>query len=164
MALAATCLAPTAAVPLAQLAYSVGGTGQSLARALELPLPVTKFCGAVDVPPAVFTQRWQQVAGPPFKVSRPLAGPPPPRAAIEALLVGMHFRLLPGADGGPGAVAAATVLHCGGGASGAPPRQVPCMVRVEGLGGPGPATVAVATADAAATDALLQRLAALLGA
>lgn len=164
MALAATCLAPSAAVPVAQLAYSVPSTGQVLSRSLELPLVPTKFCAAVEVPPAVFAQRWQQVAAPPFRVSRPLGGAAAPqRAAVEALLGALSFRLLPGADGGEtGTVAAACVLHCGG-AGGAPPRQVPCMVKVEGCGGPaGDARVTVGTADGLATDALVTRLAALL--
>lgn len=165
MALAATCLAPSAAVPALQLAYSVPSTGQALSRGLELPLVPTKFCAAVEVPPAVFAQRWQQVAAPPFKVARPLGGAAPQRAAVEATLGALSFRVLPGAAGGePGTVAAACVLHCGG-AGGAPSRQVPCMVKVEDCGGPaGSGSVTVATADALATDALVTRLASLLGA
>lgn len=162
MPLTATCLAPSSATPLLQLGYSVPSTGQVLSRSLELPLVVTKFCHAVDVPPAVFTQRWQQVPGPPLKLGERLAAPPP-RPAAEALLTSLGFALLPGADPDPGALCAAAVLHCGG-AGGAPPRQVPCMVRLDGLGGAaaGGAGLAVLTADAAASEALRARLATLL--
>lgn len=157
--LTATCLAPSTATPLLQLGYSVPSTGQLLSRSLELPLVVTKFCHAVDVPPAVFAQRWQQVPGPPLKLGERLAAAPP-RPAAEALLASLGFALLPGADPDPAALCAAAVLHCGG-AGGAPPRQVPCMVRLDGLGGAG-AGLAVLTADAAASEALRARLAALL--
>lgn len=160
VSLTATCLAPSGGVPVAQLAYSVPSTGQVLSRSLELPLVVTKFCQAVEVPPAVFAQRWQQVAGPPFKLARRLSPVAPQRAAVETLLTALHFRLLPGADGDAATVCAACVLHCGG-SGGAAPRQVPCMIKVEGCGTTA-AGVAVATADAQATDALCQRLAALL--
>lgn len=162
MPLTATCLAPAAATPLLQLGYSVPSTGQLLSRSLELPLVATKFCHAVDVPPAVFAQRWQQVPGPPLKLSEQLAAAPP-RPAAEALLASLGFALLPGADPNPSVLSAAAVLHCGG-AGGAPPRQIPCMVRLEGLGGAaaGSASLAVLTADAAASEALRTRLAALL--
>lgn len=163
--LSATCLAASPSVPLLQLGYHVPSSGQSLNRSLELPLPATKFCAAVEVPPAVFQQRWQQVVGPPFKLVQrvPHAGPTAPvRAAVEGLLSSLHFRLLAGVDSSAAAVSAACVFHSGG-ADGAAPRQVPCMVKVEGCGG-GAATVAVATADAATTEALAQRLVQLLAA
>lgn len=163
--LAATCLSASPSVPLLQLGYRVASTGQALSRSLELPLPATKFCAAVDVPPAVFQQRWQQVAGPPFKLVQrvPHAGPTAPaRAAVEGLLSSLHFRLLEGVDSSAAAVSAVCVFHSVG-AGGAAPRQVPCMVKVEGCGGAA-ATVAVATADAATTEALAQRLVQLLAA
>ena len=130
-----------------------------LSRSLELPLVPTKFCQPVDVPPAVFQQRWQQVAGPPFKLAAALPGAAT-RAAAEALLPALGFRLLQGLDSEPAALSAACVFHCGG-AEGAPPRQVPCMVRLEGLGSAA-ASVAVASADATTSEALRGRLAALL--
>lgn len=149
MTLSATCLAPFLAVPAVLLGYSVPSTGQVLSRSLELPLVPTKFCSAVEVPAAVFAQRWQQVAGPPLKLTQALAGGAPNRAAAEALLPALGFKVLTGLDGG--ALAAACVFQCGG-AGAAPPRQVPCMVKLEG------GTLAVATADAVLTDALKQRL------
>ncbi|PRW60941.1 AP-2 complex subunit alpha-1-like [Chlorella sorokiniana] len=157
--LTATCLAPSPSVPLLQLGYRVPSTGQALSRSLQLPLPATKFCAAVEVPPAVFQQRWQQVAGPPFKLMQrvPHTGATAPaRAAVEGLLSCLHFSLLAGVDASAATVSAVCVFHSGG-AGGAPPRQVPCMVKVEGCGGAA-ATVAVATADAATTEALAQRL------
>lgn len=159
MSLAATCLAASPAAPVLQLGYAVAGTGQVLSRTLELPLIVTKFCAAVEVPSAVFAQRWQQVAGPPLKLSRPLGGGAA-RGGVEALLTALHLRLLPGADPDPATVCAACVFHSGG-AGGVPLRQVPCMVKVTGVGGAS-AVVTVATADAMTTDALVQRLAQLL--
>lgn len=158
--LTATCLAPFTATPLVQLGYTVPGTGQVLSRGLELPLVATKFCQPVEVPPAVFAQRWQQVAGPPFKLTEHLAGAPAAPAA-EALLSTLGFRLLPGLDADPSTLSAACVFHCGG-AGTVPPRQVPCMVKLQGAGGAG-ATLAVATADATTSEALRQRLAQLLG-
>jgi AP-2 complex subunit alpha len=163
--LTATCLAPSPSVPLLQLGYRVPSTGQALSRSLQLPLPATKFCAAVEVPPAVFQQRWQQVAGPPFKLMQrvPHTGATTPaRAAVEGLLSCLHFSLLAGVDASAATVSAVCVFHSGG-AGGAPPRQVPCMVKVEGCGGAA-ATVAVATADAATTEALAQRLVQLLAA
>lgn len=157
--LTATCLAPTAAAPVLQLGYAVPSTRQVLSCGLELPLVATKFCAPVEVPPAVFTQRWQQVGGPPLKLSEQLAGVPV-RGTIEALLPQLGFKLLSGADADL-AVLSATCVFNFGGAGATPPHQVPCMVKMEGLGGPG-CTLAVATADAAASDALLRRLAALL--
>lgn len=163
--LAATCLAASPSVPLLQLGYRVASTAQALSRSLELPLPATKFCAAVEVPPAVFQQRWQQVAGPPFKLVQrvPHTGATAPaRGAVEGLLTSLYFRLLAGVDSSAAAVSAVCVFHSGG-AGGAAPRQVPCMVKVEGCGGAA-ATVAVATADAATTEALAQHLVQLLAA
>jgi hypothetical protein len=154
--LSAACLAPFLATPVVQLGYAVPSTGQVLSRSLELPLVATKFCAPVEVPPSVFTQRWQQVAGPPLKAGVALGGGAT-RGGAEALLPTLGFKVLAGLDG-PAGLSAACVFQCG---PGTPPRQVPCMVKVEGLGGPG-ATLTVATADAMVTDALKQRLAALL--
>ena len=112
----------------------------------------------VDVPALVFAQRWQQVAGAPFKVDQALGSGAPSRGATEALLAALGLKLLPAMDHHGEGLSAACVFHCG---SGATLRQVPCMVRVTGLGSPTPA-LAVATADAAATDALKRALVGLL--
>lgn len=99
-----------------------------------------------------------QVAGPPYKVSAEVArGAPLAPAALAALLPSLSLQPLPGPEPVPGVASAACVLHCGGAA----PRQVPCMVQVAGLGGPA-LSVTVATADAAASEALRAELAELL--
>jgi hypothetical protein len=160
--LAAACLAPFLQPPTLQVGYRVPSTGQVLSRSLELPLIPTKFAAPVEVPAAVFAQRWQQVAGPPFKLRERVAGGGggAARGAVEALLAALNFKVLAGVPGdAPATVSAACVFHCGGGAAAA--RQVPCMVVVEGTGSPA-CTVAVATPDATTTDALKQRLVQLL--
>lgn len=159
VSLSATCLAPFLATPAVQLGYSVPGTGQVLSRSLDLPLVATKFCAPppVEVPAPVFAQRWQQVAGPPFKLTERLGGAAPAKAAAEALLPALGFRVLPAMDGGSGdALSAVCVFQCGG-AGGTQLRQVPCMVKLEGLGTPA-ASLAVATADATGTNAIKQAL------
>lgn len=152
--LSATCLVPFTATPQLQLGYTVPGTGQVLSRTLDLPLVATKFCQPVEVPPAVFAQRWQQVAGPPLKLSERVGASP----GADALLASLGFKVLAGVDANAdaGGISAACVFHCGG-AGGVGPRQVPCMVKVEG------GSLTVATADATASEALRARLAALLG-
>lgn len=130
----------------------------------RLPFPPAKFAQPVDVPREVFSARWTQVVGPPFKV----AAPAPPAAAtvgseaLERTLGALHLRIISGVEAaaaaGPGALAAACVLLMQD-AEGAPvPRQVPCMVIV------GPqSSIAVATADAAASAALLEQVSTVLG-
>jgi hypothetical protein len=159
--LAATCLAPFLQPPALQVGYRVPSTGQVLSRSLELPLIPTKFAAPVEVPAAVFAQRWQQVAGPPFKLREQVAGGGATRGVVEALLASLNFKVLAGVPGdAPTTVSAACVFHCSGGGAAAA-RQVPCMVVVEGVGSPA-CTVAVATPDATTTDALKQRLVQLL--
>ena len=160
MSLSVTCLAPFLQPPSLQLGYTLPSSGQTLARTLQLPLLVTKFSQPVEVPQQVFTLRWGQVAGPPFKLSaqvprvRPLAP-----AALDTLLPGLNLQRLHGIDPDPSVAAAACVLHCGG----AEARQVPCMLKIGGLDGRSTTvTVTVATADAVTTDALKSELATLL--
>jgi len=150
--LEATCLAPYTAPPVLQLGYTIQGEGSTAARTLDLPLPVTRFCQPVEVPQSVFTARWAQVAGAPFKLSQAVtmtAGP----AEVAGVLSSLHLRMLDGVDPTEGTVCAACVFHCGTPQA----RQVPCMVKVEGLvvgGGRARASVTVATADAMTTEAL----------
>lgn len=101
-----------------------------------------------------------QVAGPPFKLSADVAPASGALsdAAVQQLLASLHLRVLAGVAGvPPGATAAACVLHVGGGA--APARQIPCMVVVAA----GAGRVTVATADGAASAALLSQLTSVLG-
>jgi AP-2 complex subunit alpha len=157
--LEATCLTPFTRPPVLQLGYSIAGSGGlgTMARTLDLPLVVTKFCAPVEVPASVFTTRWAQVVGAPFKLSQNVAchgG----EDDVSRLLSVLQLQILPKeVDPTPGTVAAACVFHCG-----MPPqtRQVPCMVKIEGLsGGLGTAVLTVATADAMVTDALKAELA-----
>ena len=149
--LEATCLAPFVRPPVIQLGYTLGGgPGGSMARTLTLPLVTTKFCTPVEVPAAVFTARWAQVVGAPFKLSQQVPGFRGGGEDVGRLLSVLGMALLPEVSGG-GAVAAACVFHCG------PGRQVPCMIKVEGVGGDG-AAVVVATADALVTDGLRSEL------
>jgi AP-2 complex subunit alpha len=157
--LEATCLTPFTRPPVLQLGYSIAGSGGqgTMARTLDLPLVVTKFCAPVEVPTAVFTTRWAQVVGAPFKLSQNVVC----RGGeddVGRLLSVLQLQVLPKeVDPTPGTVAAACVFHCG-----MPPqtRQIPCMVKIEGLLGAGaPAVLTVATADAMVTDALKAELA-----
>lgn len=154
--LEATCTAPFIRPVVLQLGYTVAGVGSTMARTLDLPLVVTKFCTPVDVPPSVFTTRWAQVVGAPFKLTQQVAC----RGGsddIGRLLTVLQLQLLPEVDPTPGTVAAACVFH-----TGMPPqvRQVPCMVKVEGIdAGTGVAALTVATADAMVTDGLRGELA-----
>lgn len=163
VSLAVTCLQPCITPPSLQVGYVLPSTGQAVSRSLALPLFVAKFCQPVEVPRQVFAMRWDQVAGPPFKLSAevPRSGGPLPAAALDALLPSLNLQRLAGVDPDPSAVAAACVLHCGGPA----PRQVPCMVKIGGVGAAGqPLSVAVATADAVTSDALKSELVQLLSA
>lgn len=151
--LEATCLTPFTRPPVLQLGYSIAGSSGegTMARTLDLPLVVTKFCAPVEVPTAVFTTRWAQVVGAPFKLSQHVAckGGEDDVARLFSVL---QLQVLPKeVDPTPGTVAAACVFHCG-----MPPqtRQVPCMIKIEGLLGGGAAVLTVATADAMVTDAL----------
>ena len=153
--LEATCLTPFTRPPVLQLGYSIAGSGGlgTMARTLDLPLVITKFCAPVEVPTSVFTTRWAQVVGAPFKLSQQVSC----RGGeddVSRLFSVLQLQVLPKeVDPTPGTVAAACVFHCG-----MPPqtRQIPCMVKIEGLGGGlgGGAVLTVATADAMATDAL----------
>jgi AP-2 complex subunit alpha len=156
--LEATCLTPFTRPPVLQLGYSIAGSGGqgTMARTLDLPLVVTKFCAPVEVPTSVFTTRWAQVVGAPFKLSQNVAcrGGEDDIARLFSVL---QLHILPKeVDPTPGTVAAACVFHCG-----MPPqtRQIPCMVKLEGLLGSGAAVLTVATADAMVTDALKAELA-----
>lgn len=147
-----TCLAPFTAPPTLQLGYTLAAEGRTLARTLDLPLPVTRFCQPVDVPASVFTARWAQVAGAPFKLSQPLKSSAPAPEQVAAVLGSLHLLVLDGVDSTPGTVCAACVFHCGAPQA----RQVPCMVKVEQV--EGHVVVTVATADAMTTDSLKRHL------
>jgi hypothetical protein len=162
--LEATCLAPFRQPPQLQLGYRLASTGQYLAIALELPLGVTKFCQPVEVPAAVFTSRWAQVSGAPFKLSTGVAASAgtASRDAVASLLESLHLKVL-GADVEPrsDAIAAACLFHCGAPQA----KQVPCMVSIEGLAADGARaalTLTVATADAMLSDGLRGHLARML--
>lgn len=151
--LEATCLTPFTRPPVLQLGYSIAGSGgeSTMARTLDLPLVVTKFCAPVEVPTPVFTTRWAQVVGAPFKLSQNVACKGG-EDDIARLLSVLQLQVLPKeVDPTPGTIAAACVFHCG-----MPPqnRQIPCMVKIEGLSSGGAAVLTVATADAMVTDAL----------
>lgn len=149
--LLATCVVPSSRPPVLQLGYSLPGGMGTLARTLDLPLVPTKFCQPVDIPSTVFTTRWSQVVGAPFKLSQQVQSTASVQDVV-GLLGDLQMRILSGVDDTLGIVCAACVFHCG-----APPnsRQIPCMIKVEGVA-PGGALISltVATADAAATDAL----------
>uniref|UniRef100_A0A1D2AG34 AP-2 complex subunit alpha n=2 Tax=Auxenochlorella protothecoides TaxID=3075 RepID=A0A1D2AG34_AUXPR len=151
--------APGSAPLRLRLAYHTAD-GAAADVQLDLPLPPAKFSQPVDVPTEVFAARWEQVAGPPFKLSADVAPASGALsdAAVQQLLASLHLRVLAGVAGvPPGATAAACVLHVGGGA--APARQIPCMVVVAA----GAGRVTVATADGAASAALLSQLTSVLG-
>jgi AP-2 complex subunit alpha len=151
--LEATCLTPFTRPPVLQLGYSIAGSGGhgTMARTLDLPLVVTKFCAPVEVPTSVFTTRWAQVVGAPFKLSQSVACKGGEDDIARLFSVLQLQVLAKDVDPTPGTIAAACVFHCG-----LPPqtRQVPCMVKIEGLLGGDAAVLTVATADAMVTDAL----------
>lgn len=171
--LAATCVAPFLRPPVLQIGYSCGvGTDTlhggmhgphgiesnkgSMARTLDLPLIPTKFCQPVDIPASVFSTRWAQVVGAPFKLSQQVYCHLN-QDQVSALLSMLQLQVLPDADTTLGTVCAAGVFHCG-----PPPygRQIPCMVKVEGIAPGGSwSTLTVATADAMVTDSLREHLA-----
>ena len=160
LSLDVTCLTPFTRPPVLQLGYTVVGGpfggGAVMARTLDLPLVVTKFCTPMEVPVAVFTTRWAQVVGAPFKLAQQVTccgGVDD----VARLLSVLQLQILSGVDSTPGTVCAACVFHCGV----APQtRQVPCMVKVEGLAAGGTAAkLTVATADAMISAALKEELA-----
>lgn len=160
--LEAVCLSSFTSLPFLQMGYTLVGGASRLAITLTLPLPVTKFCQPVDIPPSIFMTRWGQVAGAPFKLSQPLQTHAT-SSDVARLLSVLQLQVLDGVEDSPCAVCAACVFHCG-----VPQqtRQIPCMVKVEGLpdesgsvlDGRG-ATLTVATSDAMASDALKEVLA-----
>lgn len=167
VSLVATCVAPFLRPPVLQIGYSCGigtdigqghpteSTKTSMARTLDLPLIPTKFCQPVDIPASVFSTRWSQVVGAPFKLSQQVYCHLTQDQA-SALLSMLQLQVLPDVDTS-GTVSAACVFHFG-----PPPygRQVPCMVKVENLA-PGGSwiTLTVATADAMLTDSLREHVA-----
>ncbi|GAB4815001.1 hypothetical protein N2152v2_002047 [Parachlorella kessleri] len=154
------CSAPFMQPPALQLGYTVAETAQVASVTLDLPVVVTKFCQPVEVPRDVFTTRWNQVVGPPFKLTEQVRrSTPASSSVVDHLLASVNLKTLPGLDPEPTNISAACVFH-----SGSPQtRQVPCMVRIE-VDKVAHLTfaVTVATADATTTDSLKTELCQLL--
>ena len=138
-----TCLVPYSSLPELQIEYNTaeGDTGVRAAHVLALPLSVNKFAKPAAIPAEIFLKRWNQVLGPPFKLSRSLRGDFRDKGAIEASLVsfGLHPVVVPAL--GPRAVSGAAIFHCANGKL----NQVPCMVSVTVDGAS--SSVEVTTAD-----------------
>lgn len=138
-----TCLVPYSSLPELQIEYNKaeGDTGVRAAHVLALPLSVNKFAKPAAIPAEIFLKRWNQVLGPPFKLSRSLRGDFRDKGAIEASLVsfGLHPVVVPAL--GPRAVSGAAIFHCANGKL----NQVPCMVSVTVDGAS--SSVEVTTAD-----------------
>jgi AP-2 complex subunit alpha len=139
-----TCLRPYVVLPEIQLQYRTSA-GDQADRVLALPLTANKFAKPAVIPAEMFLKRWNQVTGPPFKLSRSLQGDFRDRDAVEAALVafGMQPVVVPAL--GTRAVTAVAIFHCTNGKL----KQVPCMacVSLEESGSTG-LLLEVATADA----------------
>ena len=145
-----TCLLPYATPPEVQLEYATASDQpQHAARVLPLPLTANKFAKPASIPAEMFLKRWNQVTGPPFKLSRSLQGDVRDMGAVEAVLVafGMQPVVVPAL--GDRAVNGVTIFHCLNGYL----KQVPCMASVS-LVGTG-VLLEVATADADVSASLL---------
>jgi AP-2 complex subunit alpha len=149
-----TCLMPYSGLPELQLEYSTAD-GDAQARAahvLALPVTVNKFAKPAAIPAEIFLKRWNQVPGPPFKLSRSLRGDVRDKQAVESSLVSFGLQPVVVPALGPHVVTAAAIFHCTNGKL----KQVPCMasVTVDGTS----SSVEVTTADGDVSYALLTAL------
>lgn len=154
------CLAPFSVCPVMQLGYTLAGSQQYASCTLKLPMVITKFCQPVDVPRDVFNTRWNQVTGPPYKVSDQVSRACPTSVeAVDKMLASVHLKRVAGVDDSYTMISSACVFHCGAQQT----RQIPCMVLVEiDLPSLMHLRVTVATADPTTSDALKSEISKLL--
>lgn len=151
-----TCLLPYNSLPELQIQY-VNSNGESLARSLELPIVCSKFCKPVNIPVDVFSKRWNQVTGKPFKLTEDIVlTEEMDLSKLKTVLSSLNLELI-NVDLGTPSVSAASVFHCDAGKV----KQIPCMVSLfYDETGQEPAmvkriTFSVATADALVTDSIM---------
>lgn len=149
-----TCLVPYSGLPEFQLEYSTSDSDAKdrAAHVLALPLTVNKFGKPAAIPAEIFLKRWNQVPGPPFKLSRSLRGDFRDKQAMEASLVSFGLQPVVVPALGPRVVSAAAIFHCTNGKL----KQVPCMVSVTMDGAS--SFVEVTTADADVSFGMLTAL------
>jgi AP-2 complex subunit alpha len=152
-----TCLLPYSTLPVLQIQY-VNSKGESMARSMTLPLPVTKFCKPVSVPSSVFVTRWNQVTGAPFKLKEHVHfSQSIEKRDLESLLKKLNCEILE-VDIGTPSVNAVSIFHCTNG----PVKQVPCMISLsasdQSMTNVQDLTISVATADAAVSASFMDAL------
>ncbi|KAI8103939.1 hypothetical protein M9435_006465 [Picochlorum sp. BPE23] len=148
------CLLPYNTLPVLQIQYLTSG-GESMARSLKLPTPVTKFCSPVTIPANVFITRWNQVSGAPFKLGKKKQCQSNPTAEqIAQILTMLNFEIIQ-VDLGQPNTSAVCIFHCESGQV----KQIPCMASITASDvDPSEMTVTVATADATISEALMHAL------
>jgi AP-2 complex subunit alpha len=148
------CLLPYNTLPVLQIQYLTSG-GESMARSLKLPTPVTKFCSPVTIPENVFITRWNQVSGAPFKLGKKKHCQSNPTAEqIAQILTMLNFEIIQ-VDLGQPNTSAVCIFHCESGQV----KQIPCMASITASDvDPSEMTVTVATADATISEALMHAL------
>ena len=148
------CLLPYNTLPVLQIQYLTSG-GESMARSLKLPTPVTKFCSAVTIPQNVFITRWNQVSGAPFKLKKKKQCKDHPTSdQIAQTLTMLNFEIVQ-VDLGHPSTSAVCIFHCESGQV----KQVPCMASIAvNEVDLSQLTVTVATADATVSEALMHAL------
>lgn len=145
------CIAPYTSFPVLQIKYISSG-GHSMARSLDLPISINKFCKAVTIPPSVFVTRWNQVLGAPYKLMEKIPHCID-QGELPNLLQQLHLELLENVDIGHESTCAVCLFNV----SGMQSKQVPCMVSVSKKhehDSAGFTELAVATADPVVTEAL----------
>jgi hypothetical protein len=153
-----TCTAPYAASPTMQINY-VNSTGESMARTLTLPLPLTKFCKSVVIPASVFSTRWNQVTGSPYKLQETtMVSAQISKSSIMKVLDKLNLQILEDVNMGVETIFAVSIFTY----SAQDIIQVPCMVSISGYGS-ATLVVTVATADATVSQALKSTLISILG-
>ena len=152
-----TCLLPYSTLPVLQIQY-INFKGESMARSMTLPLPVTKFCKPVSVPSSVFVTRWNQVTGAPFKLTeRVHFSQSVVKDDLERLLRNLNCEIVD-VDIGTPSVNAVSIFHCTNG----PVKQVPCMISLSpvdhSMTNVQDLAISVATADAAVSASFMDAL------
>ncbi|GAB4816915.1 hypothetical protein N2152v2_003961 [Parachlorella kessleri] len=112
--LSVACSAPFMRPPVLHLGYTVAGTSQAASITLDLPVVLTKFCMPMEVSLDLFNAKWDQVAGPPLKLSKQVTRIKPMLTAeVKNLLASINVMPLPVLWSEPSIISAACIFHCG---------------------------------------------------
>lgn len=153
-----TCTAPYVASPIVQINY-VNSRGESMARTLTLPLPLTKFCKAVMIPASVFSTRWNQVTGSPYKLQETtVVSKQMSKSSVKKVLDKLNLQTLDEVNLGIESIFAVSIFTF----SAHDVIQVPCMVSISGYES-ATLVITVATADATVSQALKSTLISIFG-